>query len=139
MLGALGRREEALAAAEEAVRLYRALAEACPDAFTTHLAWSLATLATMLGALGRREEALAAAEEAVRLCRALAEERPDAFTPDLALSLNTLANRRAISAGARMLWRRPKKRSASAAPWPRRARTPSRPTWPCRSTISPKC
>ena len=33
-LSALGRREEALAAAEEAVRLYRALAAARPDAFT---------------------------------------------------------------------------------------------------------
>ena len=33
MLSDLGRREAALAAAEEAVRLYRALAETRPDAF----------------------------------------------------------------------------------------------------------
>jgi tetratricopeptide (TPR) repeat protein len=90
----LGRREEALTAAEEAVRLYRALAAARPDAFTPDLALSLNNLANMLSALGRREAALTAAEEAVRLYRALAVARPDAFTPDLARSLSTLANSR---------------------------------------------
>jgi len=65
-LSYLGRREEALAAAEEAVELYRALASARPDAFTPNLAGSLNNLAAMLSGLGRREEALAAAEEAVR-------------------------------------------------------------------------
>ncbi len=92
-LGALGRREDALAAAEEAVALRRRLAEARPDAFTPDLAASLNNLASFLSALGRREDALAAAEEAVALRRALAEARPDAFTPDLAMSLTNLANR----------------------------------------------
>jgi tetratricopeptide (TPR) repeat protein len=92
-LSDLGRREEALTAAEEAVRHYRALAAARPDAFTPDLALSLNNLANMLSDLGRREEALTAAEEAVRLRRALAAARPDAFTPDLALSLNNLGNR----------------------------------------------
>jgi tetratricopeptide (TPR) repeat protein len=87
----LGRREDALAAAAEAVHLYRALAETRPDAFTPDLATSLNNLATMLSDLGRREDALAAAEEAVGLYRALADSRPDAFTPDLAMSLNNLA------------------------------------------------
>ena len=92
-LSDLGRREAALAIAEEAVRLRRALADARPDAFTADLALSLNNLANMLSALGRREDALATAEEAVRLRRALADARPDAFTADLALSLNNLANR----------------------------------------------
>jgi tetratricopeptide (TPR) repeat protein len=87
----LGRREDALAAAEEAVRLYRALAAARPDAFAPNLAASLNNVANGLSALGRREDALAAAEEAVRLRRGLAAARPDAFTPDLALSLNNVA------------------------------------------------
>ncbi len=87
----LGRREDALATAEEAVRHYRALAGARPDAFTPDLAMSLNNFAAMLSDLGRREDALAAAEEAVRHYRAVAETRPDAFTPDLAASLNNLA------------------------------------------------
>jgi tetratricopeptide (TPR) repeat protein len=91
-LSSLGRGEDALAAAEETVRLYRALTEARPDAFMPELARSLSNLVNTQSALGRREDALAAAEEAARLRRALAEARPDAFTPDLALSLNNLAN-----------------------------------------------
>jgi tetratricopeptide (TPR) repeat protein len=78
MLSDLGRREEALTAAEEAVRLRRALAEARPHAFI---------LANRLSDLGRHQEALNAAEEAVRLYRDLAAARPDAFIPELARSL----------------------------------------------------
>ena len=53
MLKDLGRIEEALAAAEEAVRLFRALADSRPDAFTPNLASSLINLTTTLGASGR--------------------------------------------------------------------------------------
>jgi tetratricopeptide (TPR) repeat protein len=91
-LGDLGRREEALAAAEEAVRRYRALVVARPDAFTPHIAASLNNLANGLSNVGRREEALTTAEEAVRHYRTLAAARPDAFTPDLAGSLNNLSH-----------------------------------------------
>ena len=41
MLSALGRREEALTAAQEAAELLRALARARPEAFTPDLAGSL--------------------------------------------------------------------------------------------------
>ncbi len=92
-LSELGRREDALAAAEEAVALRRTLAAQRPDAFRPDLAASLNNLAAMLSALGRREDALAAAEEAVALHHTLAAQRPDAFRPDLAGSLNNLANR----------------------------------------------
>ena len=92
-LGRLGRREEALAQAEEAVRIRRQLAQQRPDAFLPNLAMSLNNLANRLSDLGRREEALAQAEEAVRIYRQLAQQRPDAFLPDLAMSLNNLANR----------------------------------------------
>jgi hypothetical protein len=57
-LSGLGRREEALAAADEAVRLYRALAAARPDAFTPDLARSLSVLGDVLEALDRIPEAL---------------------------------------------------------------------------------
>lgn len=92
-LSHLGKREEALAAAQEAVELYRRLAAARPDAFTPGLAASLLNLGNQMGDLGRREEALAVAQEAAKLYRRLDAVRPEAFTPDLALSLNNLANR----------------------------------------------
>jgi hypothetical protein len=92
-LGGLGRREEALAASEEAVAGYRRLVEARPDAFQPDLALSLTNLSNHLADLGRREEALAAGLEAVAVYRGLVEARPDAFQPDLALSLTNLSNR----------------------------------------------
>ena len=91
-LSALGRREDALAQAQEALRLHRQLAHARPDAFLPGLAMSLNTQANMLSHLGRREEALAQALEAVRLNRHLAQARPNAFLLNLVTSLNTLGN-----------------------------------------------
>ena len=91
-LSDLGMREEALAKAEGAGRIYAQLAQARPDAFLPYLATSLNNLAIMLSDLGRREEALAKAEDAARLYAQLAQARPDAFLPDLAMSLNNLAN-----------------------------------------------
>ncbi|MDP9119771.1 MAG: tetratricopeptide repeat protein [Acidobacteriota bacterium] len=91
-LSDLGRWEEGLAAIEEAVAVYRALASSRPDAFRPDLARSLNNLSHHLNALGRREEGLAASEEAVAVYRALASSRPDAFRPDLAGSLNNLSN-----------------------------------------------
>ncbi|WP_147304375.1 tetratricopeptide repeat-containing serine protease family protein [Streptomyces sp. M7] len=90
-LRGLGRREEALAAIEEAVTAYRQLAAARPDAFLPNLATSLNNLSALLGELGQREEALAAIEEAVTIRRQLAAARPDAFLPNLATSLNNLS------------------------------------------------
>jgi tetratricopeptide (TPR) repeat protein len=91
-LGVLGRREEALAAIEEAVDTYRELAAARPDEFRPGLAMSLYNLANWRTELGRREEALAPAEEAVDTYRELAAARPDEFRPGLAASLNNLSN-----------------------------------------------
>ncbi|MGK7910589.1 MAG: tetratricopeptide repeat protein, partial [Synechococcus sp.] len=89
----LGRREEALRAAEESVEIYRYLADSRPDAFFPDLALSLNNLGNRLSDLGRREEALRAAEEAVEIRRQLAESRPDAFLPNLANSLNNLGKK----------------------------------------------
>jgi tetratricopeptide (TPR) repeat protein len=92
-LSDLGQREAALAAAQEAVELRRALAAQHPDRFQPDLAMSLNNLASRLGDLGQREAALVAVQEAAELYRALAAQRPDAFRPDLAMSLNNLAGR----------------------------------------------
>jgi tetratricopeptide (TPR) repeat protein len=86
-LSELGRREEALAATQEAVEVYGKLAQARPDAFLADLASSLNNLGVLLSALGRREEALAATQEAVEVYAKLAQARPDAFLADLATSL----------------------------------------------------
>ncbi len=88
LLGDLGRREEALAAIEQAVAIYRELAEARPDTYLPDLARSLSNQSVSMSELGRREEALAAISQAVDIRRELAEARPDAFLPDFAASLS---------------------------------------------------
>jgi tetratricopeptide (TPR) repeat protein len=84
---------EALAPGQEAVRLYRELAEVNPDAYLPHLAASLSNLGGWLAQLGRHEEALVPAEEAVQIRRRLAEANPAAYLPDLAMSLAKLGIR----------------------------------------------
>lgn len=96
-LGEVGRRDEALHAAEEAVALRRQLVAEDPDAFTANLALGLNNLANHLAAMGRRVEAVAAAAESVAAFRTLAEEDPDAFMGDLAMSLG---NQAVVLAGA---------------------------------------
>src|ERR1019366_4601083 len=91
-LSEAGRREEALAPAQEAVTLRRQLAQANPAAHTPNLAMSLNNLGNQLSGAGRREEALAPAQEAVTLYRQLAQANPAAHPPDLAAALNNLGN-----------------------------------------------
>ena len=92
-LADLGRREDALAAIDEAVSAYRQLAATRPDTFLPNLAVSLNNQSNRLSQLGRREDALAAADEAVSAYRQLAATRPDTFLPNLAASLNNQSNR----------------------------------------------
>ena len=94
MLSDSGRREEALAAAQEAVGIYRATGRPRPDAFLPDLAMSLNNLANRLSDFGpagggagrrRRRRSHSTAQ--------LAQARPDAFLPELwPMSLNNLAN-----------------------------------------------
>jgi hypothetical protein len=51
----LGRREEALTLAQEAVDIHRELTATRPDSFRPELAWSLHVLAIMFYDLGRRQ------------------------------------------------------------------------------------
>ena len=79
MLSELGQREDALKATQEAVDIYRKLAEKRPDAFLPDLAMSLNNLGKMLSELGQREDALKATQEAVDIYRKLAEKRTRRF------------------------------------------------------------
>ena len=90
-LGDLGRREDALAAIQEAAGVYRELAAARPDAFRPGLAMSLTNLAVRLGDLGRREDALAAIGEAVGIYRELAARWPDAYRQEREQSMQVAA------------------------------------------------
>ena len=91
-LSDLGRREDALNAAQKARDLFHTLAADRPDAFAPDLATSLHNLAVTLRDLGRSEDALNAGEGALALRRELAADRPDVFTPYLASSLDNVAN-----------------------------------------------
>ncbi|OMG25402.1 hypothetical protein BKH36_11060, partial [Actinomyces naeslundii] len=77
---------EALEVAQEAVALYRDLAQA----YTPNLAASLGSLAYILADVGCSGEALEAAQEAVGLYRALVQGAPAVYTSALALSLSNL-------------------------------------------------
>jgi hypothetical protein len=88
-----GKREEALASAEEAVGHYRELAKDRRDAFLPDLAMSLNNLGVMQSGLGKREEALASAEEAVQLFQQLFLRIPAAFAYPLEVSLRNYLQR----------------------------------------------
>jgi tetratricopeptide (TPR) repeat protein len=87
----LGRRQEALASIEEAVKITRVLAKVNP-ADLGNFARYLTNLGNILSDLGRRQEALAPTEEAVKITRELAKTNP-AYQGDLARSLTLLGNR----------------------------------------------
>ena len=89
----LSRWTEGLAAAQEAVDLYRSVVESIPDAYKPALAQALTNLATALEKLGCTEESLAAAQEAVDIFRPLAQTHPAAYNPDLALALGNLSRK----------------------------------------------
>ncbi|MEU2616530.1 tetratricopeptide repeat protein, partial [Micromonospora sp. NPDC007271] len=92
-LAEAGRRDEALAASQEAVDLYRGLAAGNRDAYLPDLATSVNNHAVRLAGAGRRDEALAASQEAVDLYRGLAAGNRDAYLPDLAGSVSNHALR----------------------------------------------
>jgi hypothetical protein len=85
-----GDRAGAISAVNQAVDLYRTLAETNRDTFIPHLASALNNQATLRSAVGDISGALAAIDEAVALKRSLAE-KDSTFTPSLAMSLNNQA------------------------------------------------
>ncbi|WP_159396455.1 tetratricopeptide repeat protein [Streptomyces sp. Sge12] len=97
-LSGVGRWAEAVDAVEEAVEVYRRLADPVtgnPTAYEPDLARSLSNLGSHLSEVGRRTEALDAEQEAVEIRRRLADSvtgNPTAYEPDLAASLSNLGN-----------------------------------------------
>ena len=81
----------ALQAGQQAVELYKHLAEQAPAAFEPDLAQSLNNLSNRLADAGDRPGALQAIQRAVELRERLAAQAPAAFEPDLAQSLNNLS------------------------------------------------
>ncbi len=90
-LDRVGRYQDALAAHEEAITFYRALAKDNPAAHQAGLAGALGNLAAALGRVGRYQDALAVNEEAITFYRALAKENPAAHQAGLAVTLDNLA------------------------------------------------
>jgi tetratricopeptide (TPR) repeat protein len=88
LLSAVGRRQEALAPTEEAVKTYRELAKTNP-AFLGDLAASLNNLGLFQLALGQPEQARSAYAESIAIIRPLADTNP-AFQQDLQRTLNNL-------------------------------------------------
>lgn len=78
VLAALGRDEEALEAATEAVALYRSRLRAGDRSLQVHMSGSLSNFASELGRVGRFEDAVAAAEEALEWARRAASRKRDA-------------------------------------------------------------
>ncbi|GAB3124691.1 tetratricopeptide repeat protein [Novispirillum itersonii] len=90
-LSDLGRREEALQAAQEGTELCRLLSAVDPESFAPVVAMVLSTFASMLSDHGQREKALLVAEGAAKLYRLLSARNPETFIPNLAGLLSNLA------------------------------------------------
>ncbi|GAA5024203.1 tetratricopeptide repeat protein [Kitasatospora paranensis] len=80
----------ALAAAEEACRIYTDLDEELPGVFAADRAMSLATVAGCLTALGRRDEAIERSFDAVTIFRRLAESNPAPIARHFSSALHNL-------------------------------------------------
>ncbi len=88
---ALGQREKALAAAQEAIKLSRALFQTHPEASRPNLALILTNLSHLYFDVGKINESVAAAFEATELCRELVKTHHKTFYSNLAASHNNLA------------------------------------------------
>jgi tetratricopeptide (TPR) repeat protein len=88
----LGEREAAKQAAEEAVLLYRKLAQRNPGAFEPDLAISLSNLGHTLSEIGERKRAKRATQEAVSIFRDLAKRSPRTSESALASTLVNLGS-----------------------------------------------
>jgi CHAT domain-containing protein len=84
--------EAALAAYEEAEGLYRSLAAAQPEVYTSNLARTLTNKGNALQKLRRYEAAVAAYEEAEGIHRQLAAQQPEVYAPELARTLTNKGN-----------------------------------------------
>lgn len=76
---------------EQALQIYRTLAEVNPNTYLLNVAYTLNNLAVLHRNQGDYQEALKEFEEALQIRRALPEVKPDDYLPFLATTLNNLA------------------------------------------------
>jgi tetratricopeptide (TPR) repeat protein len=91
-LSDLGRKEEALEAAKQALDIRERLAKVKPERFEAGWATSLRNYANHLSDNGRSEEALEASKQVLDILERLAKAKPERFEADWATSLNNYAN-----------------------------------------------
>jgi hypothetical protein len=85
------RTEEARQHGEEALKIYRRLAQQNPDVYVPYLAATLNNLGALDRIQNRTEEARRHDEEAVTIQRKLAQQDPAKYRPNLAMTLDELA------------------------------------------------
>jgi predicted Zn-dependent protease with MMP-like domain/tetratricopeptide (TPR) repeat protein len=93
LLSQAGRLADALPVTQEAVTLYRELADELPDRYRPELAAALSDLGDRFRELGRPADAFPVTEEAVAIRRELGAALPDRYRPGLAASLSNLGVR----------------------------------------------
>ncbi len=83
--------KQALKAYQEALTLYRDLAQANPSVYNPDVAMTLNNLANLYSDQNQNKEALQAYQEALNIRRDLAQANPSVYNPDVATTLNNLA------------------------------------------------
>jgi CHAT domain-containing protein len=88
----LRRLEAAVEAYQQALAIYRQLAQQQPQVYEPDMAGTLNNLGTALRGLRRYEAAVEAYQQALAIYRQLAQQRPQVYEPDVAMTLNNLGN-----------------------------------------------
>jgi len=83
--------QEATPLYEEALKIYRSLAQVNPQTYLPDVAITLNNLANLHSAKNEQDQAESGYEEALKIRRSLAEVNPQTYLPDVALTLNNLA------------------------------------------------
>jgi tetratricopeptide (TPR) repeat protein len=84
------RMDDARTAYDEALKIYRKLAQANPDTYLPDVATTLNNLGRLHSAQNRMDDARTAYDEALKIWRRLAQANPDTYLPDVAMTLNNL-------------------------------------------------
>src|SRR6266478_49544 len=85
------RQEAAREEFEEALKMYRELAQKNPDTYLAYAAMTLNNLATLDQTQNRPEAARKGYEETLKICQELAQKNPDTYLDYVATTLNDLA------------------------------------------------
>jgi len=92
LFNVLGKFEEAETAYQEALEIYKELAEKNPEAYKLDVAVTQNNLGNLYSNLGWFEEAETAYQEALEITIELAEKNPNAYKPGVATTQNNLGN-----------------------------------------------